>query len=329
MQTVQEIHNCSSVIDTAESGMRRTKEHSKLRLLLFSAAACCFLMTVFLAQVAHAQQSAAKPADSQKTGSAKVGPVGRSATGEEADETPKPGKPSGEGIKIHGHWVLQVKNPDGTLGERREFNNSLVTGGAGISGDQTLAAILSGNGVVGDMGIGLVTNYPSTGGDPSMICFPKPSLPVPAGTPACFGMVTSANSVLSGAAQAFASAQTGVTNNVSFSPNVNIVLSGNFTVLPSYGMTSLSSVETVTALCVNNTDPFGEFGGSGERFQGASNQFAQQTLSPSSCNTSGAQPATTHQEWLVGVLTFTNIPGGPLTVIANQIVTVTVTITFS
>ena len=30
-----------------------------------------------------------------------------------------------EGITVHGHWVLEVRNPDGTLVTRREFENGL------------------------------------------------------------------------------------------------------------------------------------------------------------------------------------------------------------
>ncbi len=52
----------------------------------------------------------------------------------EEEESAAPSKPGSEGIKVHGHWVLQVKNQDGTLGERREFENSLVLSNTGISG---------------------------------------------------------------------------------------------------------------------------------------------------------------------------------------------------
>ena len=40
--------------------------------------------------------------------------------------------PSGapqEGIKVHGHWTIEVTNPDGTLAERREFENDLTDSG--------------------------------------------------------------------------------------------------------------------------------------------------------------------------------------------------------
>ena len=39
-------------------------------------------------------------------------------------------KASDEGITVHGHWTIEVRNPDGTLVERREFNNALHHEGA-------------------------------------------------------------------------------------------------------------------------------------------------------------------------------------------------------
>lgn len=43
-----------------------------------------------------------------------------------------------EGIKVHGHWVIDVRNPDGTLASHTEFENALKPGGAGL-----LATLLS------------------------------------------------------------------------------------------------------------------------------------------------------------------------------------------
>ena len=36
--------------------------------------------------------------------------------------------PAGD-IKIHGHWVIEVRNPDGTVADRREFDNALTESG--------------------------------------------------------------------------------------------------------------------------------------------------------------------------------------------------------
>jgi hypothetical protein len=35
-------------------------------------------------------------------------------------------KGTGEGIKVHGHWTLEIQNPDGTLAARHEFENALI-----------------------------------------------------------------------------------------------------------------------------------------------------------------------------------------------------------
>ena len=46
-----------------------------------------------------------------------------------------------DGIKVHGHWVIEVKQPDGALAQRREFENGLVLGG-----HPTLLPLLVGRG---------------------------------------------------------------------------------------------------------------------------------------------------------------------------------------
>jgi hypothetical protein len=43
-----------------------------------------------------------------------------------------------EGLTVHGHWTIDVRNPDGTLVEHREFENALSIGG----GDIFLAEVL-------------------------------------------------------------------------------------------------------------------------------------------------------------------------------------------
>ena len=35
-----------------------------------------------------------------------------------------------EGIKVHGHWAIEVRNPDGSVSEKREFENALGSNGA-------------------------------------------------------------------------------------------------------------------------------------------------------------------------------------------------------
>src|SRR5262249_41441373 len=43
-----------------------------------------------------------------------------------------------EGIKVHGHWVIEIRNQDGTVVTHREFENALAT-----QGHENLAALLA------------------------------------------------------------------------------------------------------------------------------------------------------------------------------------------
>lgn len=53
------------------------------------------------------------------------------ADAEESEKGVGEDKPSGdgkhEGIKVHGHWTIEVRDPNGTLVTHREFENSLVS----------------------------------------------------------------------------------------------------------------------------------------------------------------------------------------------------------
>jgi hypothetical protein len=51
------------------------------------------------------------------------------AADRESEDTVADKSGTDEGIKVHGDWVIEVKNPDGSLAERREFTNDLQQGG--------------------------------------------------------------------------------------------------------------------------------------------------------------------------------------------------------
>jgi len=79
-----------------------------------------------------------------------------------AGETPaaKPGgRGSHDGIKVHGHWTIEVRNPDGTLVSHTEFENALCTTPSSNAqtaspyGDSVIANLLSGNYVTGGWNI--------------------------------------------------------------------------------------------------------------------------------------------------------------------------------
>ena len=65
--------------------------------------------------------------------------------------------PSGpqEGIKIHGHWTIVIKNPDGSVLSRHEFENALVPGGSDM-----LAQLLGRTTTTGGWGISLLPSTP-------------------------------------------------------------------------------------------------------------------------------------------------------------------------
>jgi hypothetical protein len=45
---------------------------------------------------------------------------------------------SHEGLKVHGHWTIDVRNPDGTLASHHEFENALT-----LNGQQLLSRVLA------------------------------------------------------------------------------------------------------------------------------------------------------------------------------------------
>lgn len=61
----------------------------------------------------------------------------RPAPATSAHDPQESDKARGDGIKVHGHWAIDVRNPDGTLSSHNEFENAL------IDGAQALAVILS------------------------------------------------------------------------------------------------------------------------------------------------------------------------------------------
>jgi hypothetical protein len=76
---------------------------------------------------AHGQTLPA-PGETAKT---VLAPAAKSAApaAQKAIATESPDKGLNTGIKIHGHWVIEVKNPDGKLVSHAEFENSLQPGG--------------------------------------------------------------------------------------------------------------------------------------------------------------------------------------------------------
>jgi hypothetical protein len=107
------------------------KPRIKQRNLQFppSLAGACSVLLVLCAlcagQVGFAQQSEPGKPSAAPTVYAALS-LAAPAEVKEADEASTPRK---GGLKIHGHWVVEVRRGDGTLGDRREFENSYIGGG--------------------------------------------------------------------------------------------------------------------------------------------------------------------------------------------------------
>jgi hypothetical protein len=68
-----------------------------------------------------------------------------------------------EGVTVHGHWIIDVRNPDGSLASHVEFDNDLLQFGAGIGGHNALAAIMGRSRSVGLWQIRLIGPPPPPG----------------------------------------------------------------------------------------------------------------------------------------------------------------------
>ncbi|SNS72389.1 hypothetical protein SAMN05421770_10273 [Granulicella rosea] len=73
-------------------------------------------------------------------------------------------KPGHEGVAMHGHWIIDLRNADGAVAEHRDFENSLLS-------PTDLLYLVTGEYVSGDLGITIAstgslvcTTYPGTTG---------------------------------------------------------------------------------------------------------------------------------------------------------------------
>jgi hypothetical protein len=74
---------------------------------------------------------------------------------EEPESEAKPDDASHQGIKVHGHWKIDIKNPNGSLASTHEFENSLYDGGV------LLAYLLASMATAGEAAIVFGTNNAS------------------------------------------------------------------------------------------------------------------------------------------------------------------------
>jgi len=309
--------------------LMKSMEANPMRLL---AGACSLVLTLCLSQAGVAQQTAGAAPASPKTFAAvpfsSLAPGASQTpakpTADEEEETANPQKTRGEGVKVHGHWVIDVRNADGSLAQHRDFHNSLVTNDSYEGGDWALTYALSGAQTPGGLTIGFVTVDTTAHTDPSVYCFGG-------SLGSCYLFTATNNALTSVTNSLFSSAknvETGLVSTLVMPPRtvpgsfgaLTYVLSGNY-VIPA-GLGTINAVQTYMTLCAPNTSsPVGTTG------------FILGDFSPSKCV---AGQITANET--AGVLPFTSttVTSGttsvplPITgLTAGQVISVTVTLSFS
>lgn len=102
------------------------------------------VVALILGVLVAVQNASAQQLPKANTGATQEVPTNteQSKKTEVSAEKPKSGH---EGIVVHGHWVIEVKDPDGTLAVRREFENSLVSSGASSLSQMFLGQVVAGD----------------------------------------------------------------------------------------------------------------------------------------------------------------------------------------
>jgi hypothetical protein len=100
----------------------------KIRMLGVRGALLAVLAAVMVLPSAQAQSANPnQKSDNKASGSTQAQPPSESSKATEKESAPANKEHAGgpqEGIKVHGHWVIDVRNPDGKLVTHREFENA-------------------------------------------------------------------------------------------------------------------------------------------------------------------------------------------------------------
>ena len=199
-----------------------------------------------------------------------------------------------QGVKVHGHWVIDVKNPDGTIAQHRDFENSLESSAQGY-----LVGLMSGYMIPGDY---MIVMGASSGNAPCVATYQF-----------C-GVVHNLNTY---PALGYCGAYYCTGSSLSYTYNLGTLGSGTgpFSIVLAGSITanqtgSIGTVYTAMSTCANIG------------FSTTVNPSTLETSSPASCVTQ-----TSPEPWF-GPLTQATL-ASPVSVASGQIVQVTVTITFS
>jgi len=196
-----------------------------------------------------------------------------------------------EGLKMHGHWVIDVKNPDGTVVAHRDFENALESSAQGY-----LIGLLSGYQVPGDY---MIVLGPASGASPCNATFQF-----------C-GLVHNLNTF---PALGYCGVYYCTGSSLNYTYNFGTGYAGPFSMVLSGSITAnqtgtVGTVYSIISTCANIG------------FSTTTNPSSIETNSPAFCVTQ-----TSPEPWY-GPLSSASIT--PVAVASGQIIQVTVTITFS
>jgi len=249
-------------------------------------AALIALVTASITLPVSAQQAAAA-AKAKGTATPVAKPV---VQAEEEEAAPAPKKPGQEGIKVHGHWVMDLKDKDGKVIEHRDFQNSLDRN----NGTNLLIQLLTGVVVGGNMEIdaiktGTTGTFGGGGVDYSMF---------PAGTNVSSATCTTGTSGFSNSRYCFNNMTTTIQHDPVDSAG-SMILHGQFTAAADV---VIDTVQTRNGGCFVTSGDFG----------------------PAQCAAGTNLP-----QYAQSIYVFTGTGITPLTVLAGQTLAITVTISFS
>jgi hypothetical protein len=181
---MSERENKSVLVRTANFSLRRVVRNMLRRGILALAALAALVFVSAGPTHAQAQSSASNSAPIAATIPVEVAATNLATVAQAA--TPKPPvepipsaaqsatRGAHEGIKVHGHWIIEVRNPDGKVASHTEFENALNAETA----EPLLLALITGQTSPGAWAVGLEASGNLCGSGPAVtIGFaPGPSL---------------------------------------------------------------------------------------------------------------------------------------------------------
>ena len=145
---------------------------------------------------AQSARPGAEPAAANQAPVVAAKPSAALAKAAESLEEESPKKGMQEGIKIHGHWTIEVRNPDGKVQSHTEFQNSLQGNGPLILANLLSGQVSSGGGwaiVLGNVNNSLSPCADASGAPSPCYIYAKPvlnSVCFPPNPNSCFPTLT-------------------------------------------------------------------------------------------------------------------------------------------